>query len=216
MSRVHCWITFLALISNHMLVIYKALKRHLAVLCQQQATVPGCINPSGNYCIGLSCELWSLLKLGDISPRNTLFSNGRKKYNFRCIETLQNNLCWNLQTLSIWRKIYTSLPKKFSLEMMDQVCLKVAIEKGEQDFDERWCLPQFLSSFVFPSSTRRGWREQVSPGWQSFQDWRMWRIWGVCLWYGLFGKKAHGTVHCYSSWAVCVSLKGRRGHPEPK
>lgn len=31
--------------------------------------------------------------------------------------------------------------------MMDQVCLKVAIEKGEQVFDERWCLPQFLSSF---------------------------------------------------------------------
>lgn len=81
-----------------------------------------------------------------------------KNHNFRCIETLKNNLCWNLQPLSIWRKIYTFFPRKFSLEMMDQICLKVAIEKGEEAFDERWCLPQFLSSFVFPSSSSTGWR----------------------------------------------------------
>lgn len=48
------------------------------MLRQQQATVQGTIDPNGNYCIGLSCELRSLLKLGDFSPRNTLLSNGRK------------------------------------------------------------------------------------------------------------------------------------------
>lgn len=182
------------------------------MLRQQQATVQGSIDPNGNYCIGLSRELWSLLKLGDISPRNTLFSNGRKSAISNAVKpcrTIYSEICKHYQPL----EKYIPLSPKFRNDSSS--LFKSCYWKEENIFAERWCLKLLLSSFVFLSSTT-GWREHVSHGWQTFQDWRMWGSWGMCLWYGLFGKKAYSTVHWFSPWGVCVSLEGRNGHPGPK
>lgn len=184
------------------------------MLRQQQATVQGTIDPNGNYCIGRSCELWSLLKLGDISPRNTLFSNGRKSTISNAVKpcrTIYAEICKHYQPQE---KYIPLSPKKFSLEVMAPVCSKVAVAKRTSLW---WkAVSSVIFEFVFPSSSTTGYREHVSHGWQTFQDWRMWGSWGMCLWYGLFGKKACSTLHWFSSWEVCLSLEGRSGHPGPQ
>jgi len=94
------------------LAIYKEPKRHLAMLRQQQATVQGSIDPSGNYCIGFSCEVWSLLKLGDISPRNTLFSNGRKSIISNAVKPCRTTYAEICKHYQPQEEIYTALPQE--------------------------------------------------------------------------------------------------------